>query len=179
MSKNSSPVLLIGSIAALVIYLAAPVLRIAFVLGVNGLQAMQWLSTWFIVPVIFFFAAAVIACVGSKNSAILMSGGTVVLMIVFLLALKDIAASGNLNTLSTHLGQQLGGTPESATYGSIASSLATQLLINPAWGFYLCSGCAVATFVLLFFTENKETKKAPPVSTSHSSHASYHKLYRK
>ncbi len=179
MSKNSSPILLIGSLAALIVYLAAPVIRIAFVLGVNGIQAIQWLSGWFIVPILAMVILAVVAMFGSRGSALIASGCTLLLLIVFLLAFKGVATSGNLNALSAQLGQQIGGTFGSAGYGTVATTLAAQLLVSPAWGFYLSCGCLVITFVLLFVTGSSEPRRTASVPVNNTRRDHYHNLYRK
>ena len=178
MSKNSSPILLIGSLVSLIVYLAAPVLRIAFVLGVNGIQAIQWLSAWFLVPIIALICTAIAAVVGGKGGALIAGGGACVVMIIFLLAFKGIATSGNIGVLTSRLGQQVGGTVGNAGYGNMATSLATQLLMNPAWGFYLSAGCTLATFVAAFITGDSANKRTAAGSAHSSKHDSYHNLYR-
>ncbi len=179
MSKQSSPVLLVGSLVSLIVYLVAPVLRIAFVLGVNGIQAIQWLSAWFIVPVIALVLCAVVAVVGGKNSILAVSGATMLLWIVFLIAFKGIAGSGNIGALSGQLGQQVGDTLGNASYGAVATSLATQLLLNPAWGFFLSAGLFLIAFVLQFVLGGQEVSRSAAPSVSSARHSKYSNLYRK
>jgi hypothetical protein len=178
MSKNSSPILLVGSLVSLIVYLVAPVLRIAFVLGVNGIQAIQWLSAWFLVPVIALVCMGIAAVFSGRNGAIIAGGGTSVVMIIFLLAFKGIAASGNIGVLTSQLGQQAGSVLGNAGYGNMATSLATQLLLNPAWGFYLSAGCTLVTFALTFIVGDPAAKRTAAGSAHNSKHESYRNFYR-
>ena len=179
MSKQSSPILLIGSLVCLIVYLVTPVLRIAFVIGVNGIQAIQWLSAWFILPVIALVLCAIVAVVGGK-SAILGTGGAVALLwIVFLIAFKGIAGGGNIGLLSSQLGQQVGDTLGNASYGAMATNWATQLLLNPAWGFFLSAGLFLVAFVLQFILGGQETSRAAVPTATSARHSRYSDLYRK
>jgi hypothetical protein len=178
MSKNSSPILLVGSLVSLIVYLAAPVLRIAFILGVNGIQAIQWLSAWYLVPVIALICMAIAAVLGGRNGAMIAGGGASVVMILFLLAFKGIATSGNIGVLTSQLGQQAGSALGNAGYGTMATSLTTQLLLNPAWGFYLSAGCTLATFVLTFIVGDPAAKRTAVGSAHSSQQTSYRKFYR-
>lgn len=182
MSHKPNLILLLAAILSLVFYLAAPIMRLAFVLGVNGMNAIRWLSPWFLLPVIALAVAAAASLTGHKGFCLGSAGAVSLIMLILLLTVKDIAAAGNLGLLTQQLGGNAGSVLGSADTGAFYANVITQILVNPAWGFFVSFAVILIGLVgSLFVTEGSTRRNAPGGSARaySSRQQDYQKLYRK
>ena len=126
MLKKMNPVLALGSLIALVLYIVGPVVAILGLFGVNGQMCMR-LDNLFLIPVALMVISAVVALmpVGPISSGMGLITG--ILMFIMGLFFKDVVA-GKMDLLMQLLSVDI------AQQYSAYMTVATQLLVGMGWG---------------------------------------------
>lgn len=158
---------LVASFLALILYLTTPVIRLAYVLGVNGMMCARLLGFVFILPLILLIIVMILSLFPMNHVSSIASFITALYLLIMLIFIPQ-AVTGPLANLIA-MGSASGALGSSGIL-DIAGSLlgvGSALVVRAAWGFYLvlilCIAGAVGGLLLSTMAQSsKDTRRSAP-----------------
>ena len=145
MTRRFNLFALAGSLAAMIIYLCFPVLRIAFIVGINGMMCTRFLGFLFILPVLLMGLSMLLSLftdVRISSASAIIAGLS---MLASLLLAPDTIAKYGMGLI-----QMLGISQEASSMGINSGyiSMSSTLVVTGAWGLYVAMALCLAGGVL-------------------------------